>query len=302
MRTTSLILTLVVVLGYLSSCAQEGRFGQPDDVWTLGPELVEISALSFTMGDSLILCLQDERGTVYGLDPNSGRIRQTWKVAGKGDFEGIEMADSILFLLRSDGKLYGTRWDNGPSDQVIEIPTGFPEGTDVEGLGYDEQSRLLLLGIKDYSQDTLEARDPVKGWVYWNLAESRPQEQVCGLTPDSLQAAIMGQLDDRVRGKLLKWLDDEDGHYPLGPSGIAVHPLTREIWMISSRGKLLMVFRSDGDFDRVYALNANILPQPEGIAFNRKGDLFIASEGKKNVPARIAVFRLSEEESPASKQ
>lgn len=302
MRATSIFLILIVVLGYLPSCAQDGPFGQPDELWTLAPELEEISALTFTAGDSLLLCLHDERGLVYGLDPTSGQILRTWKVAGKGDFEGIEMADSVLFLLRSDGTLFATRWDNGPGDVITEIPTGFPEGTDVEGLGYDQASRLLLLGIKDFSQDTLQAQDPVKGWVYWNLAESRPQEQVCGLTPDSLQAAIMGQLDDRVRAKLLKWLDNEDGHYPLGPSGITVHPRTREIWMISSRGKLLMVFSSDGDFHRVYALNANIMPQPEGIAFNRKGDLFISSEGKKNVPARIAVFRFSAEGGPASKQ
>ncbi|MCF8239350.1 MAG: hypothetical protein K9I85_14400 [Saprospiraceae bacterium] len=273
------------------SGAQNDRLGKPDQVWIMPPELKEISALTFAPGETYLLCVQDERGIVYGLDPVSGQLTQTWTVTGKGDYEGLEMVDSTLYLLRSDGILYRTKWHDGPDSLVEKMDAHLPAGTDVEGLGYDPQTGSLLLCIKDFENNATQSAPLVKGWVHWDLNNDRPDTQVCGITQEALRNGILEDSDKKVKGRLMEWLDQKDGQFPLGPSGLASHPTTHDIWMLSARGKLLLVFDSAGAFKRLYALNPSILPQPEGIAFNRKGDLFIASEGKKGIPASVVVYR-----------
>ncbi len=285
------LLLILLMVGILpSSQAQDGRLGKPDQIWNLPPELVEISGLTFAPGETHLLCLQDERGIVYGLDPRSGQISQTWAVTGKGDYEGLEMVDSTLYLLRSDGILFRTQWRNGPDTLVEKMDAGLPRGTDVEGLGYNAQTGSLLLCIKDFQNES-SSPTLIKGWVHWNPAKDKPEPEVCGISREALRQGILEETDRKVKGRLIDWLDQKEGRFPLGPSGLAMHPTTHEIWMLSARGKLLLVFDANGVYQRLYSLNPSIFPQPEGIAFNQRGDLFIASEGKKGIPARVAVYR-----------
>ncbi len=286
------LLLVIIMMGIVpSSHAQEGRLGKPDQVWIMPAELREISALTFAPGETHLLCLQDEQGMVYGLDPQTGQLKDKWTVTGKGDYEGLEMVDSTLYLLRSDGILFRTKWNNGPDSLVEKMDALLPSGTDVEGLGYDPKTGSLLLCIKDFENNASPTSTMIKGWVYWDLKKDKPEEQICGITQDVLRKGILQETDKKVKGRLMEWLDQKEGEFPLGPSGLATHPITHDIWMLSARGKMLLVFYATGGYKRLYALNPSILPQPEGIAFNKKGDLFIASEGKKGIPASVAVFR-----------
>lgn len=270
---------------------QDVRLEKPDQIWSLPPDLKEISALTFSPDEKYLLCLQDEQGTVYGLDPQTGNLSKEWRVTGKGDYEGIEMVDSTLYLLRSDGIIFRTQWRDGPDTLVERVDPGFPKGTDLEGLGYDPVSGSLLLGIKDFPESVSPTVSMVKGWVHWHPNRPKPDNQLHGITEAALREGILNEVDKDVKGRLIDWLDQEEHAFPLGPSGLAIHPTSREIWMLSARGKLLLVFSPEGEYMHIHPLNPSILPQPEGIAFNRRGDLFIASEGKKSQPGRVVIYR-----------
>jgi hypothetical protein len=64
------------------------------------------------------------------------------------------------------------------------------------------------------------------------------------------------------------------------PSGIAVHPLDGEIYIISSVGKLLIILNREGKVQDVKELDPAIFRQPEGICFSPAGDMFISNEGQ----------------------
>ena len=64
------------------------------------------------------------------------------------------------------------------------------------------------------------------------------------------------------------------------PSGIAIHPMTGQIYMISSVGKLLVVLNKNRDLSAKYALDKDVFKQPEGICFSPDGDLYISNEGR----------------------
>jgi len=81
--------------------------------------------------------------------------------------------------------------------------------------------------------------------------------------------------------ELLPYLDQEKHHY-FSPSGIAVHPITGDVYVLSTALKRLVVLDyTTGKIRYAVRLDKKVLPQPEGIAFDSEGNLFLASEGKK---------------------
>ena len=63
------------------------------------------------------------------------------------------------------------------------------------------------------------------------------------------------------------------------PSGIAIHPITKEVFLLSSPGKLLVVLDENGKIKDAQKLSPKYMKQPEGICFDRDGTLYITSEG-----------------------
>jgi uncharacterized protein YjiK len=74
------------------------------------------------------------------------------------------------------------------------------------------------------------------------------------------------------------------------PSAIAVHPITGEIYVTSSKGKLLLVLDRQGRIVHLEKLKKSLHTQPEGICFDADGTMFIANEGKDG-KAKIYKFR-----------
>ena len=81
--------------------------------------------------------------------------------------------------------------------------------------------------------------------------------------------------------KLARVLGISDPYGNFRPSAIAIHPLTDEIYITSSVGKLLVVLDREGLISDVHALNPALFRQPEGICFSPEGDLYISNEGKE---------------------
>lgn len=267
---------------------QQYHWDRPDHLWELPGELLEISGLTFAPEDRWLLAVQDEWGTIYGIDPENGQLAKTWPFLEKGDFEGIAMVDSTLWVLRSDGRLFSGTWQDGPSTAPSPVKTGLPKGIDVEGLAWNPNTQRLLLAVKD--EPDRPARGPA-GVYPFSFYSAQTDSLFLQIDQESFTRMIARLPRKSGKKRVRQWLDSQTDTFLLGPSGIAVHPLTGEYYMISSRGKVLMIFDVQGECREIIPLDPQLLPQPEGITFNRQGDLFIASEGKKKQAARLAVFR-----------
>ena len=55
-------------------------------------------------------------------------------------------------------------------------------------------------------------------------------------------------------------------------SGIAIHPLTGKIYLLSADDHLLFIFDNSGIVGQIIRLNPALLYQPEGITFLENGD------------------------------
>jgi uncharacterized protein YjiK len=228
-------------------------------------ELKEISGLSPADSPGVYVAIADERGEVFFVDGNGGgAVFQRVLFREKGDFEGVEMVDKSIWAAKSNGDLFEiTNWKKTPP-QVSEYKTSLKKTNDVEGLAYDPWRKALLLACKE-NPDSLYPRH-----IF-----------VFNLKSKTLDDAPAYTINPEEINRLVPYLDTEKHDY-FSPSGIAVHPLSGDIYVISTALKRLVVLDyKSGKLKFAQRLDKKILPQPEGISFDTAGNLLLSSEGKQ---------------------
>ena len=142
--------------------------------------------------------------------------------------------------------------------------TSLDERYNVEGLAWDEEAGQLLLACKEFPGEGEELEGKRTCFAF-DPASKRFNEQPY-LTLD------LGEISE-VAG------DDGELGRVFQPSGLAVHPETGHIYLISSVGKKLVVYARDGKLLHVASLKHKHFKQPEGICFAPDGRMYIANEG-----------------------
>ncbi len=257
-------------------------FTNPKKNSKLNHVLREISALTYLSSGDLAT-VQDEKGIIYILNRHNGEIKSKIKFAKDGDFEGIEIVGENMWILKSNGTLYETKkilTDKSP--KIVKYPTFLNDKNNTEGLGYDPKSNCLLIACKGAAFADGKA-DPDKRAIYsFDLVTKK-------LNYMPFMIIDLKELDKyRNFGTMAVWgieflsfLDPAEGDITFKPSAIAVHPITGNIYILASSGKLLTVFTRSGKLLAMINLDVGLFNQPEGICFSPNGTLYISNEGDK---------------------
>lgn len=227
-------------------------------------ELKEISGLSPTDSAGIYLAIADEKGEIFFIDgAGGGAILRKVFFREKGDFEGVEMVGKCLYSVKSDGDVFEIGcWDTD-SPNIVEYKTALKKADDVEGLCYDEKRFSLLLACKQHP-DTPGLR---RIYAFDLKTKQLSDKPVYTIDPEAVNQMVP------ING-------DKNRYF--SPSGIAVHPKTGDVYVISSAQKRLIVLDyATGAIRYAVRLEKKLLPQPEGIAFDAAGNLHLSSEGKK---------------------
>lgn len=230
-------------------------------------ELDEISGVSFHDTDKSVFAINDERGWLYKIYPTNINKIEKWKFADGGDFEDVVLLDSIFYVLKSNGNIISFKFLS--TDSLMLDEYSFPEkhGNEFETLYYDDQRRKIILICKDCDADKKKylstfTFDP------WSMQYS-----------DSSFAVNVKPIAEMLNEKSVKFK----------PSAAAIHPLTGELYILSSVNKLLVVADRDGNPKNVYKLSSDF-KQPEGICFTRTGNMIISNEAAGIGVANIMVY------------
>ena len=141
---------------------------------------------------------------------------------------------------------------------------------DTEGLGYDPMTNRLLIACKEDG----EINDKkVKGRAFYafDLDDKKLKKKpIFVIGPKELKKFWEENRD----------FDYEENRIKFKPSAIAFHPITKDYYVLSSVGKMLVVVSRDGIIKATHPIAPRVLGQPEGICFAPNGDMYLSSEGE----------------------
>ncbi len=229
--------------------------------WDLPVVLKEISGI--TAIDSIrFACVQDEVGSIFIYNTETSTIQEEIPFAPAGDYEGITLVNDTAWILRSDGKLFEVNSLYSKATTITEYNTPLTANHNVEGICYDKNNNRLLLAIKNAEP----GNKPYKGVYSFDLATKT-------MLPEPVfKIEVRQELKSGSKKRGVEIM----------PSGIAIHPKTKDMYVTDGRNSMLLILDGTGRFKNLYNLNNKEFTQPEGISFHTNGDLFISNEGAKS--------------------
>ena len=226
--------------------------------WNLPVVLKEISGIA-VMDSVRLACIQDEVGTIFIYNTATSGIQEEIPFATAGDYEGIAIVKTSFWVLRSDGKLFEVSTVDGKKTSVKEYSTLLTAKHNVEGLCYDKKNNRLLLAIKNAEP----GRKNYKGIYSFDL------------TTKTMAAEPVFKINTQQEAGSKK------RSFQIMPSDIAIHPLTKDMYITDGRNSMVLILDAAGNFKNMYALNSKDFHKPEGITFHSDGEMFISNEGVK---------------------
>ena len=286
LKSFTALAVLLTLLGFCQSPDipfKKGLYnlGNPHHRYTMPAKLEEISGISWT-GKGSLACIQDEDGIVYCYSLEEEKVVSEVKFGKDGDYEDISVVKNTAYVLKSNGHIFRVKNFKKNDIKVKRYKNLLSSKNDAEGMVYDSSENRLLIACK--GSPSIEKGNPHKGYraVYsFDLEKNQLLEKPVYLIDLRKVDSYKDQGNfTQASSKLAQILGITDPYGNFRPSGIAIHPQTDEIYMISSVGKLLVVLDRDGYILGVHALDPNLFRQPEGICFSPEGDLYISNEGR----------------------
>lgn len=252
---------------------------QPDIIYEIPPILKEISGLSISK-DNQLLCLQDEDAVIFRYDLETNEISNRVLFGKSEDFEGIERVGDDVYVLQSNGIIREIQNFGTDSQEVISHKTFLSRKNDAEGLGYDSTTNSLLIACKGKAGDGKFYNEKKSVYRFDLNTKTLQTEPILLFDKQTLYDYIESKDLKKLSFKLKKKM-------PFNPSGIAAKD--GFYYTIASIGNMIIATDALGNIQYVSPINKKLLPKPEGITFDNKNRLIIASEGEKG-NGRIAIF------------
>lgn len=276
-KAINLLLLSVVFLSF-ESCSQGTSNQFKNSVSSLPydldhPQIInlpsglnEISGIVYSAKDKSLFAIEDEDGILYQITLSKPVQVKQWQFGKHGDYEDVTLVDNTFYVLESNGNIVS--FNLSPS--INSDKTKFPEknGYEFESLYFDPAFKQLVMICKDCRDDNKKA---VSAWGF-NPSTKK-------YTP-SLFTIKTSPVADK--------LNEDKVHFK--PSAAAFHPITHELYILSSVNQVLAVASNNGNIKTVYKLNT-LFKQPESIAFLPTGDMIISNESHNTGTANLLVFK-----------
>lgn len=239
-------------------------------VISLPDVLEEISGI-FYAGKHSVYAICDDHGSLFKIDMRKPAEPQSWRFDKKRDFEDLFIVGDKFYILNSNGNLYS--FPTNLQEPITAQKHLFPFiNHEFEILFFDEERKKLMLVCK-HCRDIKDKAVPVYNF---DPASNQFEEDPFLLDTEKI-AGSLGEAGIKFR-----------------PSAAVIKPGTRDVYMVSSVNKLLLVTGPRGKLKEIVKLDPQLFKQPEGITFTETGDLIISNEARGVGPANLLVFHRSE--------
>ncbi len=226
-------------------------------------KLKEISGLAWDAERDQFLAHYDEAGVLFYLNKQDKSIINSYPFGPKGDYEDIALYNGVPYILRSDGMITKILKENDGVVRGVEAGKLEISGTnDFETMYADTARKALIIVCKNCAMDS---KSEISAFAFY---------------PDSI--GFVNEPVFRINADKIKELAKQDSlpkTSKFQPSAASIHPVLQKLFIISSASNQLVVADKDGNPESVFHLGKKLFPQPEGLTFNRKGEMYISNEG-----------------------
>ena len=239
--------------------------------FNLPESLLEISGIAFHQGkNDTIYAVQDEQGRVFRLAWNS-RKQYNAKFGKQGDHEDLALTKNQVIVLKSNGTLFSFPFQDAVYEELDSVKEwkGLLPKAEYEGMGVDPSNDQLYVICKNCPGDN--SKTVVTGYVL------QAGDSIYRLREFTINVKEIKSITGKVKRGFR-------------PSGLAKNPVTSEWFMVSAVNKLLVIADSNWKITHACQLNGNVFNQPEGIAFDHEGNLYISNEGDDISEGNILKF------------
>ena len=235
----------------------------PSNIHEMPNVLNEISGIAVA-GSNKVLCIQDELGAVFEFNLAEESITNIYRFTDVGDFEDIAINGDSLFILRSDGNVFNFNYKNYTGQVTQKI---IPLNTlNIEGLFYNKADKHIYIVNKE---PLTNAEDFERVLFRYSPDATHKPEPYLKINTNELAKLLKKNFPEITQRSIM-----------FNPSAVAMHPITKDIYLLSSTHRLLAIYRNK-ELKAIYPLPADLYYKPEGISFFTNGDMLIACEGDK---------------------
>ncbi|WP_400261465.1 SdiA-regulated domain-containing protein [Sphingobacterium sp. SG20118] len=275
----------IASLFFFSACAQTPKsFVSPKgydlnngEKQFLPDALHEISGIAFPQESSqYIFANEDEHGIVYFFAPGEQNLQQI-KFAKKGDYEGIAINNGYVAVMESRGTIYTFPHADMSQKNAsnVKVAESLIPKEEYESLAASTADSLLYVLCKKCTVD--KGSKTLTGYIL-ALAKDGEVSRKGEFKIDEEQIDRLSSLN----GKSFR------------PSALTKNTQTNEWFILSSINKMLVVANDKWEVIGAYPLNPTVFNQPEAIAFDHSGNLYIGNEGgDKTNKATLIKFKLN---------
>ncbi len=231
-------------------------------------KLKEISGLTWDTKRDEFIAHYDESGKLFFLDRESKAIKAEYVFGKKGDYEDVALVGDVPYILKSDGvitKFIRDSANKASGEEVGKLTVDGPN--DFEAMYYDSTRKALVLICKNCEMDD---KGSITAFAFYLDSIGFDNKPLYKIDARAIEAMAPKKTSK------------------FQPSAAAIHPVLHKLFIISSASSQLVIADLNGKPESVFALSKKLFPQPEGLTFKSKGDMYISNEG---VNARGNILR-----------
>lgn len=269
---------MVGLIFVFSSCSSKGqkKMKSPNGYDLNNPEVInltkkidQISGIVYSEADSSLFAIDDDNGDLYNITLAKDPKIKKWKFGKNADYEDIALVDSMFYILESSGKIISFPFQF-PIADVEKYTIDLRGSNEFESLYFEPGRNTLVMLCKKCKRDNA---GEVSAFGFDIQKKTFTDVPVLILFQDEVESNL-GKKTGRIKA-----------------SATAMHPVTEEIFIISSINKLLIIADQDYNIKEVYDLRRSVFEQPEGICFAPDGTLFVSNEAGEKSKANILIFK-----------
>lgn len=232
--------------------------------------LSEISGLAYYPKDTSVFAIVDEAGELFKIFLTHRDKILKWNYDKKHDFEDVVLMDSVFYSLVSNGDIRELHFrGDSVNTTSFQFPDASKKHNEFETIFFDDSLHRLILLCKDCEED---GHKIVSGWSF---------DPASGTYTPGVFTVNAQAVAEKLGMEKIK----------LKPSAAAINPITKELFILASVNKLLVIADRNGEIKEVYELDPALYKQPEGIAFTGSGDLIISNESHETGLADLLVIK-----------